>query len=181
MTEWQPQRKPATDWWGRGLAILALLVASVSVGWQVHEYEDSLRQQILTRVTMIRAVENDKPQPTGQLQIEVVNSGQHPIFIKRVLLKITQGGDEFAIQALSEIKPRPMEEMRLEPGMNAFYDIEDWNCEKNQLTSTENPHGEPFSLFVETTRGTHVEQNKVATVAWSVVISTKNVRVEEAH
>lgn len=181
MTEWQPQRKPATDWWGRGLAILALLVAGVSLGWQVHEYQDSLREQVLTRVTMIREVENDKPEPTGNLQIEVVNIGQHPIFIKRILLATTQGGDEFKIQASPEIKSKWDEEARLEPGMNAFYDIEHWNFAHDQLTSTENRGGRPFSISVETTRGTHVEENKVATVAWSVVVGTKNIEVEEAH
>src|SRR5215470_6841048 len=160
MAEWQ-KRERVSDWWARGLGLLGLLVAGSGLFWQWWVHEDSLKELVLTRVTMKRTWKGEKMEPIGILQIEVVNMGQHPIFVKKVAAGIREGSEPFTIPATPTKPALQDESLALEPAKNGYYWISDWDLVRHPLSSSQDPHKwESFSVSVETTKGIYIERDQ---------------------
>jgi hypothetical protein len=111
------------DWWARGLGIAGLVLGLASFGWQVHTYRDSFTERVLVKMSIQSRMRPEQKAEDalkhGNLFADIVNTGQHPLYIKDVGLAIEPETWYFHLAKGSSTP--------LEPGAAATYILDDWD------------------------------------------------------
>jgi hypothetical protein len=165
-----------------GLGVLGFVLSLVSLGWQVYVHQESLVDKALVRFS-ISFLNNDKQiisfdKPTkhqfsvtmdaailkgkNELSAEIINIGQHPLYVKRVRLIVPcpETGDSDSITFEPPKDPHPD---GLEPGAAITYKAGPWNFEEHPLGYG----SEKFCVTVESNKGflTQTDQFSYVTFA----------------
>jgi hypothetical protein len=162
------------DWWARGLGIAGLFLGLVSFGWQVHTYRDSFAERVLVRLSMQSEVKGDESvedamKQEGKLMAEIVNIGQHPLYIRSVSLSM-EPEREFGPgedPSYWEFFPDNSKTPALEPGAAANYRINKFDFGKHPLDSAEDPtRKEDYVVIVESNAG-EISKSPVSITGYS--------------
>ena len=144
---------------GLGVAVAGLCLSWRSFSWQKHVLEQNLEERLTNRVTMLRTIKDRKTfdlSPIGELQIEIVNTGQRTVYLKGVRVRAGQDKNLYA----GKLVPDHDLPLTLEPGMSALYRVGKWDFEKHPLWWERVP-GEPFWISITTTRWGYEQEGQV--------------------
>lgn len=176
--EWAVNQEAKSSRFGSTLAtilgVLGFVLSVVSLGWQVHVHEESLKDKALVRLSVsfydeksVRsATQTSKNsydlvlassfQKKNELSAEIVNVGQHPLYVKEVRLispcPKTEDSDSITFQPANDSLPGV-----LEPGAATIYKAGHWNFLEHPLLDP----GERFCVTVESNKGFLTQTNKV--------------------
>jgi hypothetical protein len=93
------------DWFARRTALVALGFTAFGLYLSYRSYtwqsQESLEERILVHLGFERAIENNK----GEVDIEVVNLGMHPIYIKYVEVQPPNGCKIMGVKTDPEVSP----------------------------------------------------------------------------
>lgn len=100
-TRWSSTEESRTnsspDWFARGTALFAIVLTGIGLyftqrtySWQARTYEESLGERILVRLGFNQAWELERffQGSEGDIGVEVVNIGMHPIYVKYVEIQV---------------------------------------------------------------------------------------------
>ncbi|PYX09675.1 MAG: hypothetical protein DMG88_05400 [Acidobacteria bacterium] len=162
------------------LGVLGFVLSVVSLGCQVHVHEESLTDKALVRFSisfpdykMIRSVTK-----TGKNRVdldldasflkknglfaEVINIGQHPLYVKQVRLIVpcpeTRDSDSITFQP-AKGSPRA-----LEPGAATIYKAGPWNLSDHPLLDP----AERFCVTVESNKGLVTQTDEISDMTFSI-------------
>ncbi|SRR6266849_974228 len=166
------------------LGVLGFVLSIVSLGWQVHVYEESLTDKALVRFSIsflnddkeIRSVANTAKNRSNveldpsslnknELFAEVVNIGQRPLYVKevRLLVPCPETGDSDSITFHPAKGSHPG---ALEPGAAAIFKAGPWNLLDHPLTTVDPP--ERFCVIVESNKGVVTQTEEISYVTFSI-------------
>jgi hypothetical protein len=149
----------SSDRFARVLGIAGLVLGLASFGWQVHTYRDGFAERVLVKLSMqSRMRPGQKAEDAlehGNLFADIVNTGQHPLYIKDVGLAIESETWYFH---LTNGASTP-----LEPGAAATYTLDGWDISKHPLDLSDDPaQRENYSLIVASNK-TEIFRGRVPT------------------
>lgn len=178
------------------LGVLGFVLSVVSLGWQVHVQRESLTDKALVRFSFSLLLDSHKdilsvtktakhlanmeidqePLKKAELDAEVVNIGQRPLYVKRVRLVVPcpETGDSESI-TLQPAKGSPTE--ALEPGAAAIYKASPWNLLEHPLAVVHPP--EPFCVTVESNKGLITQTSEIAFWSYSMDQSLKSLLTKQ--
>ena len=166
------------------LGVLGFVLSIVSLGWQVHVYEESLTDKDLVRFSIsflnddkeIRSVANTAKNRSNveldpsslnknELFAEVVNIGQRPLYVKevRLLVPCPETGDSDSITFHPAKGSHPG---ALEPGAAAIFKAGPWNLLDHPLAAVDPP--ERFCVIVESNKGVVTQTEEISYVTFSI-------------
>lgn len=144
------------------LGVLGFVLSVVSLCWQVFVYRDSLAEKATVRLSRhqeFRLNEDEDPPaviPSGgksELSVEVVNIGQHPLYVRSVVLTAPCPW----VEDRSEVRnftPDNAGDAALQPGAAATYRIEGWDLSAHPLDSPDDPtKRETYCVTVNSNKG----------------------------
>jgi len=164
------------------LGVLGFVLSVVSLGWQVHVHEESLTDKAFVRFSIsflnddkeIRSVTKTAKNRAdveldpssvnkNELSAEVVNIGQHPLYVKRVRLIVPcpEGGDSDSITLQPARGSYPG---ALEPGAAMVYKGGPWNLSDHPLFDP----AERFCVTVESNKGFVTQTDEISYVTFSI-------------
>jgi hypothetical protein len=160
--------------------MLGFVLSLVSLGWQVHVHRESLTDKALVRLS-VSFLNGDKEiisvnkqakhkfdvelEPTAltksELSAEVVNIGQHPLYIKsvRLIIPCPETGDSDSITFQPTGLP-----VALEPGAATIYKGGPWNFSDRPLI----PTIERFCVTVESNKGFVAQTDEISYYSFSM-------------
>jgi len=132
------------------LGVFGFFLSLFGLCWQVFVYRQGTAERALVRTTALRKSEDGETfSPVGHVAVEVVNIGQKPLFVSRVLL--TLGSDVWRLEEPEEFK---QSRAAIEPGAAATYWYQNWNFVEHPLDFAPSPEGNKgFAIIVESNRG----------------------------
>ncbi|SRR6266404_7032685 len=93
-----PETKSSPDWFARVTALIAIFLTSISLclayynySWQTKTYKEGLEERILVRLGFSQTVKDTESfslSAKGDVGVEVVNIGMHPIYLKQVEIEV---------------------------------------------------------------------------------------------
>jgi hypothetical protein len=98
------------------LGVLGFALSVVAIGWQVFVYRDAQRDHIITRVTAVYHTGPYEVDRDGDVFVEVVNDGQHPLYLRDVELKAPTGEARQLYGSGSEELTTQDTSLKMEPG-----------------------------------------------------------------
>ena len=164
------------------LGVLGCVLSVVSLGWQVHVHEESLTDKALIRFSIsflnhdkeIRSVTKTAKNRSdveldpsslnkNELSAEVVNIGQHPLYVKQVRLIVPcpESGDSDSITFQPAKGSRPGV---LESGAATIYKAGPWNLLEHPLFDP----AERFCVTVESNKGFVTQTDEISYVTFSI-------------
>jgi hypothetical protein len=162
------------------LGVLGFLLSVISLGWQMHVHNESLTERALIRLSAsFRPDEEHVVSATpigkhlelttevratkGELAAEIVNFGEHPLFIKRVRLIVpcpeATGSESYLFEPTGGSKPGTP----LEPGAAVIYSVRNWNFLDHWLDQGDPP--EPFCVTVESNKGFITQSTAITSIS----------------
>jgi hypothetical protein len=133
----------------------------ISFGWQVHTYRDSFAERVLVRLSIESEIKGDQSaedaMKQGDLVTEIVNTGQHPLYLNGVSLALVPerdfGPDDDP--RAWEFSPDTKPNTPLEPGAATHYRLKDFDFSKHPLDSLDDParNNEDYVVTVESNKG----------------------------
>ncbi len=146
--------------WKHLLGVLGFGLSLCSLGWQVFIYQDSLAEKALVRLSSRQefTLSKDEDFPAtmssggkGHLQAEVVNMGQHPLYVKSVELTAPCPSDH---SEATIFQPDGKTDAPLQPGAATTYHITDWNFSAHPLDNPIDPaKKETYCVTVNSNKG----------------------------
>jgi hypothetical protein len=151
------------DWWARILGLGGFLVAVISLGmsyrsmqhqekydqWQQSVEKEKHEEKLQDNVRLVGQFGEasfDTVPVKGDIRIEIVNMGQEKVYLEQVCIEV----DGLSVPAQTKGRTKPA----LEPGMNAYFTIRDWDFAKHPL-SWKKPEQQDYTVLITTTRKTH--------------------------
>ncbi len=140
------------------LGVLGFFLSLLGLCWQVFVYRQGTAERALVRTTAFRESEADETlSPVGHVAVEVVNIGQRPLYVSRVLLAL--GSDVWQLDEPEELK---QSRAAIQPGAAATYWFRNWNFGEHALDFAPSPEGnEGFAIIVESNRGEIARRTQV--------------------
>jgi hypothetical protein len=141
------------------LGVFGFALSLISIGWQVYVYHDSFAEKALVRLYSYQRfvshnVSSSFPQDRkGDLRVEVVNIGQHPLYVRRVSLTVPCPWIDGSENRGFDPENMPAN-ASLEPGAAAMYHTKDWDFLRHSLDSPGDPtKKEAYCVTVESNKG----------------------------
>ncbi|HLK33030.1 MAG TPA: hypothetical protein VKT29_08065 [Terriglobales bacterium] len=120
------------------LGVLGFLMSAASLLWQVSIYRDSFKQRVLVRLSAVEVLNPSDLSPRkGTVAVEVVNMGQHPLYVRQVSVTAPclgiDGKRQSNAASVETSKQHP-----IEPGAATTYQITGWNSPLDDPSEVEN-------------------------------------------
>jgi hypothetical protein len=165
------------------LGVLGFILSVVSLGWQVHVYNEGFIEKALVRLAIsVQLSDRDFPiggkefwfrGKKGDLTAEVVNIGQHPLYVKRVSLVVPCPEDVGVGAESRDFQPTQGTESGkpIQPGEAAVYRGGLWDFSDHPLDIGE-PE-EKYCVIVESNKGVVAQSSGLHSLTTSYSVPRK--------
>lgn len=168
------------------LGLLGFLLSVISLGWQIRTYNEGLVEKALVRLSVTFDLRMHDVPPGDDdswmrrkkvdLAVEVVNIGQHPLFVKSVRLVVPC--PEAAGSEIREFQPAKDSKtgIPIDPGGAAIYRGGLWDLSQHPLDVLEPK--EQYCVVVESNKGFVAKSSSLFSLSWSTTV-VKEKRVQK--